>query len=429
MNIFLIGYLLILNSLHSQQNFIVNPSFESAIDPPSKQYGQYMPGEIIVNGWMNPTGGTPDYFNSDKSNVGSGAIALAHSQQGRMGLMLASGKHKPYLYKEYLETKLKAKLEENKKYCVSFYIAHDRTSKYIAPDLGVYFSPGPVAVEYENELPVKPLWSFPSDTFLISQKEWTEICFPYYANGGEEFMLVGSFTKQKGTSLKSLGKKPEKKSLRRLWKNMAYYYLDDFMIYDPDGERCQCERRSAQNGNIIFLVDVSNSMNNGHKLDSVKNVLKEFIPEIPEGWKISLFSFTGNAKNIFTSKTKNEISDSLHYFMSNLNASGLTNGGNAVEEVIRYMERNEMMNSQIVIYTDGSFIIEEEIQKYIIERSEKLNFRIHISDLSENRNDDLRNLVGYTHGEHFVQGPNADLINQLRKITKDAMPSIVVYSK
>jgi len=424
-----LGFILSTPSFYAQQNFIINPSFESAVDPPSKRYSQYLPGEIIVNGWINPTGGTPDHFNSDKSKAGLGGIALAHSQQGRMGLVLSAGKNKPYSYKEYLETKLTAKLEANKKYCVSFYVAHDRTSKYIAPDLGVYFSPGPVAVEYQNELPVSPSWKFPSDTFLISQKEWTEICFPYYANGGEEFMVVGSFEKKKGIPLKSLGKKPEKKSLTGMRKNMAYYYFDDFMIYDPNGEQCQCERRAPLNENIIFLVDVSNSMSREHNLDSVKNVLTEFIPEISEKWKISLFSFTGNSKNLFSSRTKSEISDSLNFFISKLNASGLTNGGNAIEDVIRWIERNQLKNSQIVIYTDGSFTIDEEVREYIIEQSEKLNFRIHISDMGENVIDDLREIVGYTHGSHYVQGPFAYLINQLRKIQKDAMPAPVVYSK
>lgn len=340
---------------NAQQNLINNSSFESETNPPSKGYGNYLPGEIMVNGWFNPTAGTPDYYNSHNSKVTGGALAQALSFEGRIGLVLSAGKKKPGNYKEYTETRLSQPMEADKRYCVSFFIAHERTSGYTAPDLGVYFSPNMVLVNYRNELPVKPSWTFSSDTFLISQTYWTEICFPYYANGGEEYMVIGSFSKSSGRSLKSLNRKPEKRSLWGMRKKMAYYYLDEVYVRLSEDKTCDCEKKSIPKKNLIFLVDVSNSMNNGHKLDSVKSVITQIIPSLPVDVKINLFSFSSGAHPLFTGKIKEEVKDSLNYFLNKMHASGNTNPQNAFENIITFIQQNQLKNNHVIFISDGEF--------------------------------------------------------------------------
>lgn len=108
--------------------------------------------------------------------------------------------------------------------------------------------------------------------------------------------------------------------------------------------------------NIVFLVDVSSSMNQGGKLDLLKASMIELAKILRPVDKITIVSYATRA-NVILETTSGEDIDSVISVIENLKAKGVTAGGKGMEKA--YLKACNAFinegNNQIIMATDGLF--------------------------------------------------------------------------
>jgi Ca-activated chloride channel family protein len=114
--------------------------------------------------------------------------------------------------------------------------------------------------------------------------------------------------------------------------------------------------RDFRPNNIVFLVDVSSSMNQGGKLDLLKASMIELAKILRPVDKITVVSYATKA-NVILETTSGEDVDSVISVIENLKAKGVTAGGKGMERA--YSKACNAFiadgNNQIIMATDGLF--------------------------------------------------------------------------
>jgi Mg-chelatase subunit ChlD len=108
--------------------------------------------------------------------------------------------------------------------------------------------------------------------------------------------------------------------------------------------------------NIIFLMDISNSMNKLEKLDLLKIAVKEMVGVMRSFDRIAIITYASSVKVILPSTSGAEKSTIISTIDS-LKAAGLTAGSSGIKQAYETAFHNyiEGANNQIVITTDGAF--------------------------------------------------------------------------
>lgn len=108
--------------------------------------------------------------------------------------------------------------------------------------------------------------------------------------------------------------------------------------------------------NIVFLIDVSGSMKQGGKIDSLKNAMLYMANELRSVDKISVITFASSTNEVLSS-VSGANKDLIMPVINGLQAKGTTNGvlglemafGEAIDQYI------EGGNNQVIVVTDGIF--------------------------------------------------------------------------
>jgi hypothetical protein len=202
----------------AQGNLVPNSSFEMNSACPTSN-GQF----YLVTDWNNPTGGTPEYFNTCfPFTYGYGipnnvfGEQNTHSGIAYAGIVMMQG-----AYREYLQTQLLDTLRAGEIYCIQFYVSLPEKADFatIAPQL--LFSNLPVTSTSTWELPFSPQ-IFDSTTIIYDTTNWILVSGEYIAQGGETYITIGNFYDDAHTPLDSVG---------NTTTIAAYYYLDDVSVY------------------------------------------------------------------------------------------------------------------------------------------------------------------------------------------------------
>jgi Mg-chelatase subunit ChlD len=112
--------------------------------------------------------------------------------------------------------------------------------------------------------------------------------------------------------------------------------------------------------NVVFLIDVSHSMNQKGKLDLLKASMLELTAVLRDVDQVSVITYAANPVVIVKNKTgadKHQISKSI----SALEAGGMTAGARGFKKAYE-MARNEFIddgNNQVIVATDGAFRAED----------------------------------------------------------------------
>lgn len=108
--------------------------------------------------------------------------------------------------------------------------------------------------------------------------------------------------------------------------------------------------------NLVFLVDVSGSMNQPDKLPLVKASLKVLAKQLREEDTISLITYAGNT-NVVLAATKGNQTAKILSAIDKLNAEGPTNGEAAIKLAYQQARDNFKPNgiNRILLMTDGDF--------------------------------------------------------------------------
>jgi len=357
------------------QNLIVNPGFElpeseikyQAIGvfdlnqkvemTPDKGYNA---GYNLSVGWTLPTNGSSDYLMGDNCSAFGWPIMQARTGKGRGGLCLG-GKSKR---KEYLQVAFKTPLEKNKKYCLSFYIAHEKFSNYAISQVDAYFSNELILANTKRNLDLVPHISLNKTNPITHDKGWIEVCGTYVARGGERYLTVGNFNKEEvSVHVKEIYEDYKenggKQGFMHPLKNKAYYYVDDFSLTKLSDSTYDCEqwkmKEDAVEKNWIFLLDASGSMASVDKLPNIKLEMQQVSSIIPEGSSLSMVSF-GQTNEILLEEADMSESDTITSVLNALKADGgsaITYSFSKTLNLAKRLDQNGK-ETEIYIFTDGA---------------------------------------------------------------------------
>ncbi len=113
---------------------------------------------------------------------------------------------------------------------------------------------------------------------------------------------------------------------------------------------------SLPKSNLVFLIDVSGSMNEANKLPLLKSAFKVLLNQLKSDDRVAIVVYAGNAGLVLPStqiKEKEKIIEAL----DRLQAGGSTAGGEGLELAYKIATENFIKkgNNRVVIATDGDF--------------------------------------------------------------------------
>ncbi|WP_433764928.1 vWA domain-containing protein [Flavobacterium ginsenosidimutans] len=108
--------------------------------------------------------------------------------------------------------------------------------------------------------------------------------------------------------------------------------------------------------NLVFLVDVSGSMDKQNKLPLLKESMKVLVKELRSIDKVSIVVYAGSA-GVVLEPTSGDNKDEIMDAFDDLHAGGSTAGGEGIELAYKLAQQNFIKegNNRVVIATDGDF--------------------------------------------------------------------------
>ena len=206
------------------QNLVSNPSFETHVNCPNAQ------AQIsYCSSWFQPTGNTPDYYNSCTTSyvdVPTNWYGFQYPHTGNAYAGFGARYSCSWNCREYMEVLLTNMLIADKKYCVSFYVSLADSSYMGVSSIGAYFSPilidSQATIEY---LPYTPQISSSILNPLVDTTNWILVSDTFVAHGGELYMVIGVFPPDNQLAMDTIRPDP-------FGNLFSYYYIDDVSVTD-----------------------------------------------------------------------------------------------------------------------------------------------------------------------------------------------------
>jgi Ca-activated chloride channel family protein len=125
--------------------------------------------------------------------------------------------------------------------------------------------------------------------------------------------------------------------------------------------------------NLVFLLDVSGSMNEPNKLPLVKSAMKLLVNNLTEKDRISMVVYAG-AAGVVLQPTSGDNKEKILSAIEELSAGGSTAGGEGIELAYKLAKESFIKegNNRVILATDGDFNVglssEDELVKLIEEK-------------------------------------------------------------
>jgi Ca-activated chloride channel family protein len=118
------------------------------------------------------------------------------------------------------------------------------------------------------------------------------------------------------------------------------------------------ETKNLPKTNLVFLLDVSGSMQDANKLPLVKSAFRLLVNQLRPEDKISIVVYAGAAGVVLDSASGSE-KDKVLQAIDNLQAGGCTAGGQGIQLAYEIAKKNLMKdgNNRVILATDGDFNI------------------------------------------------------------------------
>lgn len=122
--------------------------------------------------------------------------------------------------------------------------------------------------------------------------------------------------------------------------------------------------------NLVFLLDVSGSMDEENKLPLVKQAFKLLVQQLRPQDRVSIVVYAGAAGTVLPS-TRGDQKNRIIAALNKLDAGGSTAGGEGIRLAYRIARENFMKegNNRVILATDGDFNVgissDEELEKLI----------------------------------------------------------------
>lgn len=127
--------------------------------------------------------------------------------------------------------------------------------------------------------------------------------------------------------------------------------------------------------NLVFLIDVSGSMNNPNKLPLLKKAFELLVSQLRKKDNVAIVVYAG-AAGVVLEPTSGNNKEKIINALNNLNAGGSTAGGEGIKLAYKLAEKNFIKNgnNRIVLATDGDFNVgpsSDNVMEKLIEEKRK----------------------------------------------------------
>lgn len=211
------------------QNLVPDPSFEGT--------GACVFGNIRAP-WQRPMGSitTPDLFNSCAFPSTNGCFSKglpvnmggptnpAHSGNAYAGIVDVYDLGAPN-GREYIQVQLMSPLVAGQRYNIGFWILRPDSTKYATDGKGLYLSRTATPQSGNQFINVIPQVI---SGVITDANDWTLVSSVYTALGGEEWLTIGNFYDDAGTTIQPTGTAATNGCI--LIREAAYYFIDDVFV-------------------------------------------------------------------------------------------------------------------------------------------------------------------------------------------------------
>ncbi|PKG84215.1 VWA domain-containing protein [Colwellia sp. 75C3] len=177
--------------------------------------------------------------------------------------------------------------------------------------------------------------------------------------------------------------------------------------------------------NLVFLLDVSGSMNNANKMGLLKNALKMLTNQLNQDDSVAIVVYAG-AAGVVLKPTKGDNKPAIIDALSQLSAGGSTNGGAGIEAAYRLAQQSFIKGgiNRIMLATDGDFnvgTVNNQALKNLIENKRKSGIDLSVLGFgSGNYNDELMQQLAQTgNGNAYY----IDNLHEARKVLVEELSS------
>jgi Ca-activated chloride channel homolog len=170
--------------------------------------------------------------------------------------------------------------------------------------------------------------------------------------------------------------------------------------------------------NLVFLLDVSGSMDEPNKLPLVKNSLRMLVNQLSARDRVSIVVYAGAAGAVLE-PTPGDQKHKILAALDQLQAGGSTNGGQGIELAYHFAEANFIKGgvNRVILATDGDFNVgnfDPEALKTFVGKQRSSGISLSTMGFGDgNYNDEMtEQLADVGNGQHAY----IDTLNEARKV-------------
>jgi Ca-activated chloride channel family protein len=180
--------------------------------------------------------------------------------------------------------------------------------------------------------------------------------------------------------------------------------------------------------NLVFLVDVSGSMQSPHKLELLKSALRLLVRELRTDDRVSMVVYAG-ASGVVLEPTAGDQTATIGAALDGLTAGGRTNGGAGIRMAYALAQQSFIKDgiNRVILATDGDFnvgTVDFEMLKQLVE--ERREHGIGLTTLgfgTGNYNDHLMEQLADAGNGNYAY---IDTLSEARKALVDEMSSTLM---
>jgi Ca-activated chloride channel family protein len=180
--------------------------------------------------------------------------------------------------------------------------------------------------------------------------------------------------------------------------------------------------------NLVFLIDVSGSMNMPQKLPLVKSGLKMLVDQLGENDMVSIVVYAGTSGLVLPT-TSGERKEVIAQAIDNLQAGGSTNGGAGIQLAYQQATNNFIKGgvNRVILVTDGDFNVgitsQGDLTRLIEDRARSGVFLSVLGFGMGNLKDSTMERLADMGNGHYAY---IDTLNEARKVLVEEMSNTLV---
>ena len=190
----------------------------------------------------------------------------------------------------------------------------------------------------------------------------------------------------------------------------------------------EIERGRRPASNLMFLIDVSGSMNEPQKLPLVKSGLKLLVDQLGENDSVSIVVYA-SATGLVLPPTRGDRKDVIARAIDNLQAGGSTNGGAGIQLAYAQATANFIRGgvNRVILMTDGDFNVgitsQADLTRLIEDRAKSGVFLSVLGFGMGNLKDSTMERLADMGNGHYAY---IDTLNEARKVLVEEMSGTLV---